>query len=65
MCPLTRKQCRSGGKNKSIGGDDFARAVLCELFFGATVSAVTVAAKAMLHVNAAPTVKMRTNVLGK
>jgi hypothetical protein len=53
------------GKNKSIGGDDFAGAVLCELFFGATVSAVAVAAKTMLHVNAAPTVKMRTNVLVK
>jgi hypothetical protein len=55
----------ASGKNKSIGGDDFAGAVLCELFFGATVSSVAVAAKAMLHVNAAPTVKMQTNVLVK
>jgi len=53
------------GKNKLIGGDDFAGAVLCELFFGVTVSAVTVAAKAMPQVNAAPTVKMRMNVLVK
>ena len=53
------------GKNKSIGDDDFAEVVLCVLSFGVTVSAVTVAAKAMPQVNAAPTVKMRTNVLVK
>ena len=53
------------GKNKSIGSDDFAEAVLCVLSFGVTVSAVTVAAKAMPQVNAAPTAKMRKNILVK